>query len=142
MSTLKVNPPGSSPLNFGGSFASLVSHASLFALYELIKVDPTADEEPAESSPEVPPGLPPCILAILTKFVAVFQLPSELPPAQQFDLKIHLLPNVKLVNVRPYKYPYFQKNEIEKQVKEMLDQGDRTGTLIGSQKRRHLPFLH
>ena len=77
------------------------------------------------SSPveELPPDLPSAISAILARHQAVFRLPSGLPPARKFDHRIHLLPNSKPVNVRPYRYPYFQKNEIEKQVQDMLDQG-------------------
>lgn len=59
-------------------------------------------------------------------------MPSGLPPARQLDHRIHLLPNSKPINVRPYQYPYFQKNEIERQVKDMLDQG-----VI---QRSHSPF--
>lgn len=50
-------------------------------------------------------------------------MPEQLPPARSFDHRVHLLPGTKPVNVRPYRYPYFQKNEIEQQVKEMLEQG-------------------
>ena len=39
------------------------------------------------------------------------------------DHEIHLLPNAAPVNVRPYRYPHFQKNEIERQVSEMLQIG-------------------
>lgn len=46
-----------------------------------------------------------------------------MPPARAYDRRVHLLPGAKPVNVRPYRYPYFQKNEIERQVNDMLDQG-------------------
>lgn len=36
---------------------------------------------------------------------------------------MHLLPQAYPVNVRPYRYPYFQKHEIEKQVDTMLANG-------------------
>lgn len=36
---------------------------------------------------------------------------------------IHLLPNSEPVNVCPYRYPYFQKQEIETQVRAMLQNG-------------------
>ena len=63
------------------------------------------------------------ILSVLRSHEAVFHAPTSMPPARPFDHRIHLLPNSKPVNVHPYRYPYFQKNEIERQVKEMLASG-------------------
>ena len=37
--------------------------------------------------------------------------------------QIHLLPNSKPVNIRPYRYTHFQKTKIERQVNEMLSTG-------------------
>ncbi|XP_042008932.1 uncharacterized protein LOC121757454 [Salvia splendens] len=70
-----------------------------------------------------PADLPAGITAVLGSFSHVFNIPTEMPPALQFDHRIHLLPGAKPVNVRTYRYPYFQKNEIERQVREMLEQG-------------------
>jgi len=39
------------------------------------------------------------------------------------DHQIHLIPNSSPVSVRPYRYPHFQKAEIEKQIEEMLSDG-------------------
>ena len=50
---------------------------------------------------------------IVQDFAEVFAEPTSLPPHIQFDHKIHLLPNAAPVSVRPYRYPHFQKNEIE-----------------------------
>ena len=55
--------------------------------------------------------------------MAVFQVPIGLPPQRAWDHRIHLQPGSKPVNVRPYRYPFFQKSEIERQVRAMLDQG-------------------
>ncbi|RVX18944.1 Retrovirus-related Pol polyprotein from transposon 297 [Vitis vinifera] len=54
---------------------------------------------------------------------ALQPLATEEPsPHRTIDHKIHLIPNSKPVNVRPYRYPHFQKNEMEKLIREMLDQ--------------------
>lgn len=45
---------------------------------------------------------------------------KTLPPARVFDHHIPLQEGAGPVNVRPYKYAHFQKNEIEKQVYDML----------------------
>ncbi|XP_061340529.1 uncharacterized protein LOC133287007 [Gastrolobium bilobum] len=60
---------------------------------------------------------------VLQDFEEVFAKPTTLPPFRQEDHQIHLEPGTKAVSVRPYRYPHFQKTEIEKMVKEMLSSG-------------------
>ena len=57
------------------------------------------------------------------QFNFVFQEPEELPPYREIDHAITLLPNALVVNQRPYRYSYDQKNEIEKLVKELMAAG-------------------
>ncbi|KAL4281717.1 hypothetical protein GQ457_03G008900 [Hibiscus cannabinus] len=54
-------------------------------------------------------------------FQHVFESTGGLPPARATDHSIHLIPTSNPVNVRPYRYPHFQKDEIERQVRQMLD---------------------
>ena len=63
------------------------------------------------------------LASILDKFSHVFDTPTTLPPNRSHDHCILLQPNIESVSVRPYKYPYYQKNEIEKMVKELLESG-------------------
>jgi hypothetical protein len=60
---------------------------------------------------------------LLGKFEDVFNLPSGLPPVREHDHSIVLKQGAAIPNIRPYRYPYYQKNEIEKIVKEMLQAG-------------------
>ncbi|MCI00643.1 hypothetical protein A2U01_0021665, partial [Trifolium medium] len=60
---------------------------------------------------------------LLDKYKQVFQAPSGLPPRRDKEHVINLVEGQDAVNVRPYRYPHHHKNEIEKQVKEMLDAG-------------------
>nr|GEU49397.1 hypothetical protein [Tanacetum cinerariifolium] len=60
---------------------------------------------------------------LLIQFDSLFQVPTSLPSHRLIDHRIHLLPNTKPVNVRSYRYPNYQKGEIEKLVNEMLSQG-------------------
>ncbi|KAM5551624.1 hypothetical protein ABKV19_026461 [Rosa sericea] len=63
------------------------------------------------------------IAALINRYADLFEPPTSLPPARQHDHKIKLLPNASPVSVRPYRYPHFQKTEIEKIVQELLDNG-------------------
>ena len=43
----------------------------------------------------------------------VFDTPKGLPPIRDHDHAIHLIPGSVPPKIRPYKYPYVQKREIE-----------------------------
>lgn len=58
---------------------------------------------------------------VIEKFQGVFATPEGLPPRREVDHKIPIKSGCDPVNVRPYRYPHLQKNEIEKQVKIMLE---------------------
>ncbi|KAH0705931.1 hypothetical protein KY285_010452 [Solanum tuberosum] len=60
---------------------------------------------------------------VLVEFKELFQEPVHLPPLRSCDHRICLLPGTGPVVVRPYPYPHFQKDEIEKQCDQMLQQG-------------------
>lgn len=60
---------------------------------------------------------------LLQEFSDVFQEPKGLPPKRPYDHAIVLKEGAHIPNIRPYRYPYYQKYEIEKIVKEMLHAG-------------------
>ena len=60
---------------------------------------------------------------VLDKFADVFGEPKQLPPHRSFDHAITLFPNTTPVNTRPYRYAPHQKDEIERQVAEMIQAG-------------------
>ncbi|KAH9667504.1 hypothetical protein KPL70_021062 [Citrus sinensis] len=110
-------------------FHALLSNSKIDSLFELhsLSTEPSATHTSTNTLPdndfEFLRSLPEPITTLLKKFKALFAPPTGLPPQRLFDHKIHLIPNSKPVNVRPYRYPYFQKTEMEKLVREMLNQG-------------------
>lgn len=72
---------------------------------------------------EVGKIVPFAIKQLLEGFSDVFAEPTSLPPIRSHDHCIPLKPNSVPVSIRPYRYNYFLKNEIEKQVSEMLTNG-------------------
>ena len=60
--------------------------------------------------------IPPSMQGVLHEFSDVFMEPSNLPPSRQIDHNIPLKEGTESVNVRPYRYAHYQKEEIEKQV--------------------------
>ena len=62
---------------------------------------------------ELPKPSPrPKIEGILSRYTQLFEEPRGLPPIRATD---H--------HIRPYRYPHFQKHEIECQIKEMMAEG-------------------
>ncbi|KAL4301787.1 hypothetical protein GQ457_10G024180 [Hibiscus cannabinus] len=68
-----------------------------------------------------------CVTTALEKLLAdyedVFMEPTGLPPERGHDHKIPLLDETAVVKIKLYRYPAYQKNEIEKLVQEMLHTG-------------------
>lgn len=60
------------------------------------------------------------IATVLDQYADVFENPTELPPDRLCNHKITLMPGAKPVNLRPYRYSYFQKVEMEKIIDELL----------------------
>lgn len=83
--------------------------------------DPAQPNEPSSLPLEALPS--PEITTLLLRFDQLFQEPTILPPPCTIAHHIHLLPQINPVNVHPYRYPHFQKSELEKQVATMLDAG-------------------
>lgn len=73
----------------------------------------------SEESNEVPAVIP----ELLQKFAVVFEPLETLPPERLHEHAIKLQSGVGPMNIRPYRYPQFQKDEVEQLVKEMLVTG-------------------
>lgn len=69
------------------------------------------------------PDPPRALSTLLESFEDIFTKPHCLPPARPQDHAIHLTPADGPVNVKPYRYPYFQKQVMERLVEEMLAEG-------------------
>jgi hypothetical protein len=59
---------------------------------------------------------------LVDSFATLFKPPTTLPPSRSCNHTIPLLPGAQHVFVQPYRYPPNLRDEIEKQVKEMLEQ--------------------
>jgi hypothetical protein len=69
-------------------------------------------------------SLPPAEIAdLLTEFQSVFAPPAGYPPPRDCEHTIPLVPGAAAVNIRPYRYPPAIKDEIERQITEMLASG-------------------
>jgi hypothetical protein len=60
---------------------------------------------------------------LLAEFAVLFTEPTGLPPSRPHDHHIHLEHSAQPVAVRPYRYPQLQKDELERQCDDMLQQG-------------------
>nr|XP_027083907.1 uncharacterized protein LOC113706223 [Coffea arabica] len=79
-----------------------------------LQMDPQGDQE--EDIPEQ-------VTSVLQQYSQVFATPQGLPPERELDHQITLKPGAEPFKLKPYRYPYAHKSEIEKQVAEMLTNG-------------------
>lgn len=80
---------------------------------------------------------PPEIQQVLQQFADVFDTPKGLPPERPYDHAIPLTPDAVPFNSRPYRYSPAHKDEIEKQVRSMLE----AGTIVPSMSPYASPVL-
>jgi hypothetical protein len=67
---------------------------------------------------------PPSIIqVVLLEYQDVFAEPTELPPHREYDHAIPMVPGIVHVNSRSDRYSPLHKDEIEKQVKSLLQSG-------------------
>lgn len=83
---------------------------------QLVHLCPVQSTKPTESVPDP-------VQQLISSNEHLFKDPDSLPPSREFDHSIPLLPGVKPVNVKPYRYSPSQKDEIERQIQEMLENG-------------------
>ena len=60
---------------------------------------------------------------LLKTFSDVFEPPKGLPPSRNHEHCITLVDGAKPFKLKPYRFPYSQKAEIERMVSEMLKEG-------------------
>jgi len=89
-------------------------------VWALALLDPLPATSPDQS---VQPELPPDMQNLLAEYTDVFYEPKSLPPHRELDHAITLNTDARPVNTRPYRYSPLQKDEIERQVAEMLASG-------------------
>lgn len=77
----------------------------------------TPSEESSLSS------MAPELAHLMTKYSHIFSTPHGLPPTRPHDHHIHLLPNAQPVNLKPYRYPHFQKEAMTSLIVDMLKEG-------------------
>jgi hypothetical protein len=103
--TLSGNPPSKPNVISAQQLKRCVQTNSASELFHLQAMPAGTDPTPIPTITHQNPQ----ILNLLLSFPNLFQEPKHLPPPRSSDHHISLIPNSKPVNVRPYRYPYFQK---------------------------------
>jgi hypothetical protein len=60
------------------------------------------------------------LVDLLQKYEDVFKEPKQLHPPRQHDHSIPLVEGAQQVSIKAYRHPFYQKDVIEKIVKELL----------------------
>jgi hypothetical protein len=107
----KPNPEESSV----HQFKRLIATDAIDTFLQLQLLPHQSNNPPAQTNP--------AIQTLLDQFAALFQEPNTLPPSRKTDHQIPITHDSDPINIRPYRYPQFQKHDIEQQIRNMLSQG-------------------
>ncbi|XP_019416449.1 PREDICTED: uncharacterized protein LOC109327750 [Lupinus angustifolius] len=117
---------GQKSIRITGDPALAKTEVSYGALLQVIRAEGEGLIMRCESSDPRDGGIestPIRMLPVLEDFEELFTDPTGLPPVRRQDHAIHLVEGATIPNIRPYKYPHYQKTEIEGLVMEMLASG-------------------
>jgi hypothetical protein len=107
--TLLGVTPAALSLDEGSHFLKTFPSNTTGLMLKLLSATDTASAH----SPPTP------IQTLIQSFESIFATPTALPPPRSHDHKISLK-SPQPINVRSYRYPYFQKTEIEKIIRDLL----------------------
>jgi hypothetical protein len=93
------------------------------AIEECFAIQMITPTVPEDQLHDMPADIEPELAILLHTYASVFQIPTSLPPQREQDHVIPLEKGAGPIKVRPYRYPHTQKEQIEKMVQDMLDQG-------------------
>ncbi|XP_062176260.1 uncharacterized protein LOC133881329 [Alnus glutinosa] len=117
---LKQGPPVC--LEEGDNFR-LPKHERKGVVLQLMDITTNDSQSKGSSAKTSQLTVPPPVAEVLQQFEDVFQEPHGLPPRRVLDHAITLQEGAQPVSVRPYRYPFYQKEEIERIVQELLQSG-------------------
>jgi len=100
----------------------LISRSELSALEIQDKLWCLLELQPAEKDKAMVTR-PPEVQQIIDEYNSIFLPPTGLPPKRSTVYTIPLLPGAQPFRLRPYRYNSAQKDEIEKQVHQLLSNG-------------------
>ncbi|CAJ2665277.1 unnamed protein product [Trifolium pratense] len=100
-------------------------HTNLIATFHSITIIPS---QVSSNSPPIPDtqttqSLHPDLQAVLQPYIHIFNQPQGLPPNRPHDHHIHLTPAAPPVNIKPYRYPHYQKEAMTTIILDMLKEG-------------------
>ncbi|KAH0671271.1 hypothetical protein KY285_023835 [Solanum tuberosum] len=105
---------GSLKMLSSGSMSRILKKGNaLIAHLFMMSMMPNASEDPPDAA----------VQEVIDQYVEVFAEPKSLLPMRSLDHAIPLKLGAMPVSLRPYRYNYNQKDELEKQVNEMLTSG-------------------
>jgi len=104
-------------ITYQGQLTVLQGIPTSFPQQLLLHIASVAAADQAEPDLQM---LPAKLQSLLDAYSDLFEPPTSLPPSRACDHEIPLIPGAAHVLVRPYRYPPKLKDEIEKQVQEML----------------------
>lgn len=121
---------GAKEIVLQGETGPSYNNISYHQLKKLVQQEPTTQifslhllDSDDSSSISTSENLGPNFMDLLHRYAPLFDEPTSLPPSRFTDHQIPLNHNDVPVNVRPYRYPHAQKQEIESQVRKLLENG-------------------